>query len=352
MELITASRLKDARACKRLHHLKYDLGYRPAVDAAELRFGSLIHLGLEAWWTAMKDGKPTDAWLGAALEAISTEADPFELAKARVLLTGYHLRWSGEAYEVIAVEQSFETILVNPETGAGSRTWRLAGKVDVLVRDPRDGLTKLVEHKTSSEDITPGSEYWRRLRMDGQVSVYFDGSIAIEHPADECLYDVIGKPTIRPAQVPVLDENGFKIVLDQQGQRVYTKDGKKPRETASTADGFVLQTRPETAEEFEARLMEAVAANPEKYFARGTVVRLENELDEARYDIWQAAKEVAEGKRLNRFPRNPDACVRFGKTCAFFDVCTGIASLNDPTRFTHLESVHPELAQEAAPAAG
>ncbi len=175
LPILSSSRAKDARACQRLHKYKYVDGYRPAEEAGPLRFGSLIHLGLKAWWLA-----PTDR-LAAAMAAIAGEAEPFDRARAEAMLRGYDARWLEDTalYDVLAVEEEFTTPLVNPETGASSRTWTLGGKVDALVREKSTGRVLLVEHKTTSEAIGPGSEYWHRLRIDGQVSIYFDGAAAI-----------------------------------------------------------------------------------------------------------------------------------------------------------------------------
>jgi hypothetical protein len=350
MALLTASRAKAARACKRLHHLEYDEGYRPVTEEDVLRFGSLVHAGLEAWWNAKKAGQPQDAWLDAALAALVGEMDPYDLARAQVAMTGYHLRWKDEPYEVIAVEVQFETDLRNPSTGRSSRTWRLAGKIDVVGKDLRDGLVRVVEHKTCGEDCSPGSDYWKRLRLDGQVSVYFEGAASLGYAASACLYDVLAKPALRPSAVPILDADGVKQVFDLHGERVRTKDGKKWRETGDTAQGFTLQTRTETPDEFRERLANAVAEDPARYFARGDVVRLESEMNEALFDIWQLGLEIRAGQVANQFPRNDGACVRYGRTCQFFAVCTKEASLDDPTRFKKLESVHPELAQEVGDA--
>lgn len=342
--LLTSSRLKDARACQRLHQIRYELGYRPAEEAEALRFGTLIHDGQEAWWRA-----PADR-LAGALNAIRTavfdtegEPDLFALAKAEAMLIGYDARWGAEPYEVLAVEQPFETELRNPMTGRLSQTWRLAGKMDVIVRDLRDGRVLVVEHKSATGDISPGSEYWRRLRMDGQVSVYFEGARSLGYDVAGCLYDVLGKPAHRPSGIPVLDDDGVKVVLDAKGQRVRTKDGKKWRQTADAELGYVLQTRPETAQEYQARVMEAIAESPMDYFQRGEVARLEEEMKDALYDVWQIGLGIRESELANRFPRNCDACVRYGRTCEFFDVCTGVASLEDPLRFRRVESTHPEL---------
>jgi hypothetical protein len=76
-DLLTASRLSCARACQRLHQLKYGLGYRPVAEAETLRFGSLIHRGLEAWWSA-RDGVRLDA----ALAALAAQPTPMNGAAA------------------------------------------------------------------------------------------------------------------------------------------------------------------------------------------------------------------------------------------------------------------------------
>jgi hypothetical protein len=351
LSLLTTSRLKAARACQRYHHLRYELGYRAVVEEDVLRFGTLVHKGLEAWWLAKKDG-PAERALELAIAAVQDEADPFDRVRAEVVLTGYDARWSAEPYEVVGVEIEFATELRNPQTGAASRTWRLGGKIDAIVRDTRDGRVLLVEHKTSSEDITPGSTYWSRLRMDGQVSIYFAGARqALGIDVAGCLYDVLLKPAQRPGNVPLVDEKGVKIVVDKDGERVRTKDGKKWRQTADTELGFVLQTRPETPEEFRARLVEAMAGEPDRFFARGEVVRLEAELEEALFDIWQTAQQIREANNAGRNPRNPDSCVRYGKTCEFFDICTGAASLEDRSRFARNTNVHPELSAPAEQAA-
>lgn len=318
--LITSSRLKDARACDRLHELKFFRGYRSAgEEAAALRFGSLIHKGLEAWWRAKMAGLSDDECLVAMLAAVAV-GDVWDVVKATELLRGYHCRWKDEAFEVLAVEVEFRAPLVNPETGASSRTWELAGKLDVVVR--LHGRALLMEHKTSSEDIRPGSEYWRRLRMDGQISIYYTGARACGFDVEGCIYDVIGKPGIRP------------LKATPEASRKYTAKGAlyaNQRESDETPD------------EYRARLIQNITDDPAGYYARGEVVRLEAEMQDAMHDVWQTAQQIREGERLGRFPRNPDACSRFGRTCDFFDACSGEASLDDTSLFVKVTNVHPEL---------
>lgn len=317
-ELLTASRLSAARACQRLHHLQYQCGYRPVEDAETLRFGSLVHRALEAWWSAQGEVR-----LDAALLALSVESDPFDRVRAEEMMRGYHYRWAGEPYEVLAVEAEFSTELRNPETNRPSSIWTLSGKVDAIVRDLRDNRVLIVEHKTAAGDISPGSEYWRRLRMDGQVSIYYSGARSLGHDVAGCLYDVIGKPGIRPLKATLLEARKFK----------------------SNGELYANQRlEDETPQQFRARLVEDIASDPSGYYQRGEVVRLEAEMDEAMFDVWQLGKQIREAELAKRAPRNPDACVRYGRTCPFFSVCTGEASLDDPRLFTRSSNIHPELA--------
>lgn len=309
LPVLTASRLRDARSCQRLHKLKYLDGYRPAEDAATLSFGKLVHLGLEAWWSCTA---PQDR-LGAAFAALTGDADPFDMARARAMLTGYDTRWGDQVMKVVGVEVEFQTEMHNPETGAASRTWALAGKIDAIAELP-DGRLMLVEHKTSSEDIAPGSSYWARLRLDSQISIYYEGARSLGLDVQGCIYDVLGKPALRPLKV-------------NQKRKV-----------------------DETPAEFFARCAEAIATEPNAYLQRGEVVRLEAEMSEAMADVWQMGRMLRENEIAERFPRNVDSCFKFGRACPFWAACSGEASLDSPL-YRRSENVHPELELGAASAA-
>lgn len=324
LRIITNSELKCRRRCAREHHYAYNLGYRPlGEDAEALRFGDAFHRGLEVWWLALAGGEESRRLRveAAVATAVSHVTDPYEAAKLRVLLRGYDARWGDEQHDVVDVEAEFRALLRNPETGAASRTFVLAGKLDVLLR------RKFVEHKTTSEEIGPGSLYWRRLTLDSQVSTYYAGAKALGHEVDGCIYDVVRKPALRPLKATPVES------------RKYTKDGRL----------YAAQReQDETPEEYEARLTEEVAANPDKYYQRGEVVRLEADEREAAQDTWQIARALREDELAARWPRNPDSCMRYGRVCPYFDVCTGVTTLNDMTRFGLVSNVHPELSVEAA----
>jgi hypothetical protein len=130
---VTTSSLRTFRACARRYYYRYELGYRPLIVSDALRFGTLFHKGLEVWWQTVD--------LAAAYVVMrAAESDPFERVKAEELLAGYHARWANEPLTVLAVEAQFEAPLVNPQTGAESRTFRLGGRIDAIVRVPETGV--------------------------------------------------------------------------------------------------------------------------------------------------------------------------------------------------------------------
>ena len=337
MQILTNSQRNCYGECPRKHSLRYEQGIAPAHTSEALAFGTLMHEALEAWW--ITHGDLDAAILVLQVEAIKPEADPFRLALARALMRGYHERWAGDlmTMEVVAVELEYRAPLLNPATNGISRTFELAGKIDAIAK-LADGTLAIVEHKTTSESIDPASDYWPLLSIDGQVSGYYLGAQALGYAVETCLYDVIAKPGIRPSNTPILDTDGLKIVLDANGERVRTKDGKKFRESGSSADGYVLQTRPETPEEFEIRLNVNITADN---FARRLVYRTESDMLDYLSDMWAVAANIREAENANRWPRNPRSCKNYGG-CSFFPICSGMASADDQSQYI-VKPAHEEL---------
>ena len=176
----------------------------------------------------------------------------------------------------------------------------------------------VVEHKTTSSDITPGSTYWRKLTLDTQVSQY----LGAEEHCEGMLYDVIRKPSIKP----------FKATPAES--RKYTKAGALYATQRETD---------ETPEEYAARLRADISEDPNKYYARGVIVRLPSERIEAARDTWLVAGSIRESMRLDAWPRNPGSCDAYGRTCDYWAVCAGETTIDDATRFRTAETPHEEL---------
>lgn len=325
LRVVTNSELKTRRRCPREHHYSYELGFRSArEDALALRFGTVMHAVLEAWWHSVRELR-----LEAALEALAErteQLDAFELARALEMLNGYDARWRDAPYVTIAVEQEFRAAMVNPDTGAKSRTFELGGKLDVIVQD-EEGRVWLVEHKTSSDDLSPGSLYWQMLQLDTQVSVYYAGMRSLGFDPAGVIYDVLGKPQLRPLKATPVEDRKYR----QKDGVLYANQ----------------RAEDETPAEFQARVREAIAAEPDSYLLRGIVVRTPEEEAEAAYDTWSHAQAIRDAVLAKRWPRNPDSCRRFGRLCTYFGVCSKTESITDPALFRQVTNTHEELTPAA-----
>jgi len=315
LQLLTNSRRNCFNDCRKMYYFQYELGYRARKVNDALRFGSLFHGVLEHLW--LMDLEASLYWLSQQTE---TDYNVYEKELAKQLLLGYDRKWGEEddlLKEFAIPEKEFRAPLINPATMAESKTFTLAGKIDVILPPQK----RFVEHKTTSDDISVESDYWLNLTIDGQVSGYFAGAEAEGHESNDCLYDVIRKPGLRPLQATPVEN------------RKYKKDGllyANQRETD------------ETVEEYGNRLAEEIALNPDRYYARRLITRLEDDMLDYYTDMWGFARELRENQLANRWPRNPRECQRFGR-CPFFGVCTKTESIDDTNLFVKLENVDCEL---------
>jgi len=366
LAVLSNSAISTYRACARLYEHKYVKLRRPRRASEALRFGSFFHVGLNAWWITIGDAN--DKYTAAIhamrdrAEERAEDADPFDLVKAEELIRGYTVRWSDERYETIAVEREFSVDLVNPATGAASRTYRLVGAIDVVAR--LDGRIIHVEHKTTSDDIGAGSDYWRMVSaLDPQVSTYQSALKSLGLEAAETLYDVVRKVGLIPAKATPEENRKYKQEKSR-ACKFCSKKGNPPGVHKVSVDdepdlfcngaGRVI-TEPggqlyagqresdETVEEFRARVQDHIAANPERYFARGPIVRLERDEREHARDVWQTTQMIKSSENAGSFPRSPGSCRRFHSLCEFFEVCSGNASLDDDSRFRTADRAHEEL---------
>ena len=150
-DLLTHSRMQTYRTCARKHQYQYELGVRPSSSADFFRLGAAVHTGIDVWNKTGEADKAihdaTSPYHAAVMQASSAElANAIELERETVvaLLNGYFAAWAWDRHEdaehpltpveIIASELSFDLPITNPETGATSRTFRVAGKIDGIVR--------------------------------------------------------------------------------------------------------------------------------------------------------------------------------------------------------------------------
>ena len=314
-DTLTHSRLACFRACPRRHWMKYELGLRPEQDSFSLRVGSAFHLALD-FFEKGQDPAP-------ALEQLLD--DPYDLALVAAMVNGHRHRYGDEQIETVASELRFDIPLRNPETGKPTPTWTMAGVIDKIVRLP-DGRLALMEHKTTSQDFSPGANYWVKLHLDMQLSIYVIAAREVGHDVDTILYDVTRRPMQRPLKATPEDKRKYK------------------------ADGALYanqRDRDEAPEEYAARVAEDIESRPDHYFTRIEIARLEQDLEECAAELWQQQKAIREAQKMGRWYRNPGACF-MPFPCAYLPICQNRdLEQTTPNGFRRGE-IHPELAAQGA----
>jgi hypothetical protein len=291
--LLTQSRLKAYQTCPELHFFQYVKGWRPAKQADALTFGSAFHLGAECY-NKMQE-----------IPAYLLD-DPYENARVQALLHSYLCRWQQEdaaRHSVLAVELPFDLPLTHPVTGQVHPHFRLAGKIDLITERLDNREREVTDHKTSGEDFSPGSVFWRRLDLDLQNLLYLHAARELGYDARRFVYDVVAKPRQRP------------------------KKGETPGA-------------------FGLRIMEQIAEAPADYFARSPMDQSDGAIERALIDVWDFAdrihRDIAEGWH----PRATSACFKWGRACPFLGVCCGLEDLAGGG-FVQSDEVNPELAETA-----
>ncbi len=313
------------RRCPREYQFRYVMLRRPRRKVEALRFGSFFHVGLNAWWACAGPESP-EIRLLAAMHAVedrasknAEDADPFDMVKTVTLLAGYTTRWGDEDYVTIDVEKNFRL---------DYDTFGMVGSIDALVQ--RGGIIENVEHKTTAADISVGADYWRHVdTMDPQVSTYMAASRSLGYDVRDTLYDVIRKPTILPYKATPEDAKKYtKPTRAEPVPRLYANQREED----------------ETPAEYGERLTADIVSKPDWYFQRRTVVRLEHDDAEHELDVLQTAQLIAFCAERGTWPRTPSACERYGRLCDYHEVCSGLTTIDDGTRFRTAAKQHEELA--------
>lgn len=179
---LSISRIKLFKACRRAYELKYVYGLEPVETAESLQTGLSYHDKLEQLYT---DG--------------TFDAD--DLSRESAMACAYQ-KYIYPKFKCKRPEEWFEHKLMTGDV--------LVGRVDGIAEDG-----KLVEHKTTSAEITEEYEY--SLQWDEQLLAYM-----LMTGAREIWYTVCRKPTIRQKKGET-DQEFFDRMVEWYDQDTDTK---------------------------------------------------------------------------------------------------------------------------------
>ena len=370
---LTNSEIICADTCKRKLYYAYVLGLRKQHQSEAIRIGNVFHNATDF---RAKGDDPYTAKT-KALEAYSKNApSEFEYeerskwererALSDAIISTYFDVWAeaDKQIELVESEISFEVPIINPSTGRPSRTFALAGKIDKIVRLP-SGRYAIMEHKTTSNAIDPGSDYWKALRIDQQISIYIIAARQLGCEIDTCFYDVVKRTGMKPSKLTqsttanLINTNSYQTKID--GEVVHIED-YPVNYNAETGDVFVDGEQAEiipgkrgfaireTPRMYRDRIRKIMRDNAEDYFVRQEIPRGGQALSDAQQNIWQQSQMIRENYNADRWPCTGDkfACTRMGR-CPYFDICTNGGWKKDdyiPDGFEIVADVHQELIEE------
>lgn len=266
---LTASRMNGFLRCQRASYWGSEVGLVKDEAFLALRFGSAWARGMDARW----EGHDYDSALAFAIpEGIDLPA--YDTHKLAAMLAGYYDYWGPiEDCAKIHPEVQFSYDL-----GLG---FKVEGKLDGLGTGT-DGLSVIVEGKTTGESISHHSDYWLRLAFNMQLYQYVCAARQYGWDVSRVIYDVVRKPGIKPRMIQDVDSSGKKIVTGMDGKRVMLKAGKnkgEPKQSADGSKGETIKEHRETPEEFSDRLWKDTRMRPDFYFARREVPILDDQVD-------------------------------------------------------------------------
>ncbi len=288
----------------------------------------MIHTAIELWYRSQNaESRLNDvlAYINDAFEnrvVDSHQMTQWHLATA--MIRGYADRYATEEFEVVEVEKEFVGEIRNPDTGRQSQTFRIAGKVDGIVRC-HDGLY-LLEHKTAS---SVDANYLDKLWTDTQIALYCYYLRELGYPIVGVIYNVLLKSRLKQGKGETQDEyEARKAELAAKN-----KSGK------STAK----RQMPETDDEFQQRLTEWYS-RPEA-FHREFIYLSEDRLAMLQDEVWEITQQYLDARRRGKWLLNTSNCFSYQRPCEYLAYCQSGFSPNVADNLYEIALPNEELSR-------
>ena len=302
--LLTYSALNTFRNCPRKYKNRYVDNLRPRERPEALSFGSVVHTAIELWYRSQDiESRLRDvlAYIDDAFENRAVDTNlMIQWHLATAMIRGYAERYATEDFEVVEVEKEFVGEIRNPDTGRQSQTFRIAGKVDGIVRC-HDGLY-LLEHKTAS---TVDASYLDKLWTDTQIALYCYYLRELGYPIVGVIYNVLLKSRLKQGKGETQEE--YEVRHAELAAK--NKSGK------STAK----RQMPETDDEFQARLTEWYS-RPEA-FHREFIYLSEDRLAMLQDEVWEITQQYLDARRRGKWLLNTSNCFSYQRPCEYLAYC-------------------------------
>ena len=311
------------RNCRKAVDWRYLQHLVPLQRDRNLHFGSIIHECLQAWHQRRDLDEVLVIINQLCADRLQDENRRRDWHLATAMMRAYAARYATDDFEIVALEKNFEGPIVNPATGATSRSFVLAGKVDGIVRI--GGEHFILEHKTAGQ---VDGDYLEKLWTDFQITIYahyIEQTMGIQITG--ILYNVLVKAKL------------------QQG-RGETEEEFQARRTellAKSKTGKTTAKRrlPEADEEFQQRLAEKYA-DPEM-FHREMLYLSRDRFEILRAELWELTQAFLDARRRGIFYQNTAFCFNYQRPCPYFALCRSNGNPNVIENFYQRVEPNEEL---------
>lgn len=331
-DVLTYSSLQTFRNCRRKFDYRYNRELVPLEKDTTLYLGSVWHDCLETWYRGLMNGQVLideimDCIDRAYPDRLVDDKQKANWHLARAMFRSYILRYPNEPFEIIDVEKEFEVPIVNPATGAQSRTFKMRGKVDGLVSVENEGLF-IMEHKTAS---VISADLIDRLPLDFQVHLYAQYlSRELGRPIVGIIYNVASKARLQQSKGETEDEY----------------EARRAELIAKSKTGKTSAKRrfPESDDSFYERLMEKY--HDPNMFHREKLYIAQEDLDSVKAEVWDLTQQILITRRRGHWGQNTSNCFSYNRPCPYFPLCRSHENPNLLDNAYVYEPANSELSDE------
>jgi hypothetical protein len=311
------------RNCRKAVELRYLHHLVPVERDRNLHFGSIIHECLQAWHER-RDLEEVIALIDRlCAQRLQDENQRRDWHLATGMMKAYATRYATDDFEIVALEKNFEGPIINPATGAASRSFVLSGKVDGIVRI--GGEHFILEHKTAGQ---LDGDYLEKLWTDFQITIYahyIEQTMGI--PITGILYNVLVKAKLQQGKGETEDE------YETRRAELLAK--------SKTGKTTAKRKLPESDGDFQQRLAEKYA-DPE-LFHREMLYLSRDRFEILRSELWELTQAFLDARRRGVFYQNTAFCFNYQRPCAYFPLCRSNGNPNVMENFYQRVAPNEEL---------
>jgi hypothetical protein len=311
------------RNCRKAVDWRYLQQLVPLQRDRNLHFGSFIHQCLQAWHQHRDLAEVLALINRLCPNRLQDENQRRDWHLATAMMSAYAARYASDDLDVVALEKNFEGPIVNPATGAASRSFVLAGKVDGVVRI--GGEHFILEHKTAAQ---VDGDYLEKLWTDFQITIYahyVEQTMGI--PITGILYNVLVKAKLQQGKGETEEEF-------QERRAELLAKSKTGKTTAK-------RKQPESDEDFQQRLAEKYS-DPEM-FHREMLYLSRDRFEILRSELWELTQAFLDARRRGVFYQNTAFCFNYQRPCPYFGLCRSNGNPNVIDNFYQRVAPNEEL---------